>query len=42
MMKTCGNCEFFKNNTCVNEKSEYKYQSTKYDVCILWVEKTNK
>lgn len=42
-MKTCENCIFFKNNTCVNVKSDYAYNpsQTQYDVCRHWEEVKN-
>lgn len=41
MNKTCKNCIYFVNNTCVNTKSEYCHNpyQTIYDVCGFWSEK---
>ena len=41
MIKNCENCKYFKNNTCVNFRSDNAYQAVKYDVCIYWENKNN-
>lgn len=41
MNKTCKNCIYFKNNTCIQFKSPNAYQAVEYDVCIYWAEETD-
>ena len=42
MFKTCMNCVYFVNNTCINKKSDYAYQAVEYDVCFYWKYSGNK